>query len=206
MLTIRKSQKFYDPDNPDSEGDLSHDVDFGDDDFNNGYDPHNLGSMINDNNINDFLADNEKQDQPAPIVQEVINIQPEPEPEQQPETEIIVKERGIPSDARQVGYADPIDLAYDAIRKLEIISFDYYLLDNDYNRSHGISNSFAGHYYIEPYFTFFANTGNELLVGWHIKGQNGSIKAFGMTGIRNGVRYENANFDPTQAGSQQKTI
>lgn len=195
MLIIKKSQRFYDPDATNQESDLSRDVDFGDeyqdDDFNQGYDPHHLKEVIDQDDLDQYLEDNEEIEPTQQMVP------PQQEQFQQLEP-LIKKDHGIPAGSQEVAYADPIDLAYDAIKKQEIVSFDYYFLDNDHNRSKGISNMYAGHYYIEPYFTFFANTGNELLIGWQTKGVTGKIKAFGLTGIRNGIRHQNATFEPRE--------
>ncbi len=185
MIRItRTGQRFYDPDDPTGESLLGEDVDFADVGP-TGFDPHNLGGRLSEDDYFDLLAD--EQDEPE------ITEQP-----QTPQQTVEPVQPVIPEGSKPVVYKDPRRMIYAAVKRMEKVEFDYYFLDNETNRRLGRSNAYAGRYLFEPHFTFIPYTGNELVVGYDLQGGGGGqIKAFGLDGIApNGVRYSGAQFEP----------
>lgn len=93
---------------------------------------------------------------------------------------------GIPENAKEVVYFDGPRLAYDGIKKKEVISFEY-------TNRHG---AYAGLRTVEPHYTFMAkSTGNEILVSYDR--DINDIRAFIVGNIHpQGVRYNRVRFKP----------
>jgi len=157
------------------------DVDWGDDP---GMDVP--GKLVDENNMDDYLVDNE------PDRSEVEPRQPAPKSPEEPtgddyRSEIpTINEILTPDATREIIYPTPDDMISDAIARREAIGFDYI------NR-HG---AYAGWRTVEPHYTFYAyTTGNMILVTWDRDVND--IRAFIIGNIQpNGVRYEDELFDP----------
>ncbi len=149
--------------------------------------------LVNDDNLNEYLADEVEQQQP---VERLPDEAPPDYRDEIPTTDEVM----TPDAIKEVLYQDPFSLVSDAMSHKdeqgqstpEVIGFDYI------NR-HGF---YAGHRIVEPHYTFLAySTGNLVVVTFDRDVQD--IRAFivqskdGKGGIQpNGVRYEGEVFQP----------
>jgi len=142
--------------------------------------------LINDDNVNDFLADEiEGRDNADPLQTQTT------EPQDQLDQPYIKPDKGTsdalsPNKTGEVPYPSASALISSGIAKREAVGFEYIT-------RHGLD---IGWRVVEPHYIFYApSTNNLILVSWdrHVS----DIRAFIVGNIKqNGVRYRGEVFQP----------
>ena len=149
----------------------------------------NRERLITEDNYQDHLVDNLQEDALQPRDQTLDTGEP-PISDWLDEIPMGSYTLGIPEDAPEIPYDNPLDLVYDGIDKNEVISFHY--TTRGYGNEEG---RYAGLRTVEPHYTFVAyTTGNEVLVSYDRDVSD--IRAFIIGNIHpDGVRYEGVQFE-----------
>lgn len=140
--------------------------------------------LVNEDNLNDYLADEiEDTEEGTPVGQQPIPTEIDEVRDEIPSANELL---GIPEDTKEIQYGSGQELLYDAMDKMEVVSFEY-------TNRHG---NYAGLRTVEPHYAFIApTTGNEVVVTFDRDVDD--IRAFIIGNIHpGGVRYEGANFSP----------
>lgn len=150
--------------------------------------PNEMPGIVNEDNLDDYLADELDDIDEEAGSRPSIGQQPIPTDIDEIRDEIPKGNEllGIPEGTKEISYPSGQQLLYDAMDKAEVVSFDY-------TNRHG---NYAGLRTVEPHYAFMApTTGNEVVVTFDRDVND--IRAFIIGNIHpGGVRYEGVTFNP----------